>query len=778
MNTSFLTQLYNRYGTIFGAISVLSFSSVTLQISIMRIASALYVYHYAFVAISIALLGIGFGALVSNKLEIIDTSINEILMELTAISALSVLGLLFLILYAFQVAFYIFLLFIVLPFFFLGFAFGIIYKMHSQFSNHLYLWDLVGASLGSILAIVFLTQFKVINTMIGLTLLLSICSIRFALLSQSRRRLMIGLVMFLLVSTFFFLTLETKYGSFAEGEEKELQILLADQNSAAKIIDSRWGLYGRTDLVELKDDPYVKLIFTDGGAATRMYRFDGDLDNLTIRVSQLKNSSVYFPFCFENHKEILVIGAGGGMDVLIALMAGADQIDAIEVNADIVDMVREYATYNGGLYTQYDEVQLFIDEGRSFIRRYSRTYDIILLNLPVTRTSQGLSACALAENYLFTINAFSDYLDKLDTDGRIVIRNHVLQETYKVLFTALTAFNERSIDIVDAMQQVVIIEQTSNDRRTFPLFILKKTAFTEAEITAMYAKTIALGLVPIYFPGISSNYPFFDALSSGETSVNNAILQLSTTYDLSPSTDDKPFFYKLELGIPFTILTLLLFSAIISILLLMYFLKDLHQRIVRPRKRLIFFALYFSILGLAFMVTEVSLMQRLILFLGHPTWGMAIFLFSLLLSSGVGGLLSLKITKGCLQRALTIISVIGVLLIVFYSLLLPLIIEPLLSQELLLRSLMTLILVFPIGFLSGIPFPCGLFILKKEGEYFIPWMWCINGVFSFIGSTLAIAFALIQGFSYALLASGVAYLSLFLIGKIHTSRFHFGARAT
>jgi hypothetical protein len=548
------------------------------------------------------------------------------------------------------------------------------------------------------------------------------------------------------------------------GDEKEIHLALDNVDWGTSIIRSEWDAFGRTDLVEYDMDPHVKDIFTDGSAGTRMYHFDGDFDSQNTTVSNLKYSSAYFPYYFGENKRVLLIGSGGGVDVLNALMGGAEHIFAVEVNPETVEIVREYSEFNGGIYTQYDNVSVFVDEGRSFLQRSNLKFDLIMLNIPISKTSQGISGYALAENYLFTTDSFRDYLDHLTDQGRLVIVAHHRPEIYRLTAIALKVLSDEEENMEAIMSHIVITEMNPPHR---PVFILKKSEFDQQEITDMKLMTLMLDFIPIYFP--NTNPEYLDSMLAqitNDVSLDSIVshFRLHHNIDVEPMSDDKPFFYKFETGIQSTLSSLLLGTSLFCLLTFVFYRRSFRDQKGRHVSFLKFFPVYFSLLGVGFMLIEVSLMQKFILFLGHPTLAMSIILFSLLISSGVGGLCSKRVVRGQLGRALKVSLIIGAV-IILHVLLMPTVLNLLLGAELMVRGIVTLFMIFPLGFLLGIPFSSGMAILKKASEDQIPWMWCLNGVFSLLGSVFSVALAMIFGFNSVLILGAVTYFTIFLIGS-------------
>lgn len=169
--------------------------------------------------------------------------------------------------------------------------------------------------------------------------------------------------------------------------DKEIHHALHESSSPGRIVETRWSAFGRTDLVEYQDEPEEMDIFIDGTAGTPMYKFNGDFNDPGSRINSLKAFPGYFPFFFlkeEERDNALIIGPGGGRDILLARMGGVGKITAVEVNRDLVDIVRQYSWYNGGIY-DLDNVDVVVDEGRNFLKRQKGKYDIIMLSLPVTK---------------------------------------------------------------------------------------------------------------------------------------------------------------------------------------------------------------------------------------------------------------------------------------------------------------------------------------------------------------------------------------------------------
>lgn len=759
------------------SVSIVSLAIITFEITLTRIFSVIYSYHYSFFAISLTLLGLGIGGILAHMFAS-KASSGEAFSSLARISLLFSLSVSLLTVIAATapqpsvIASAVLLFF---PFLIGGIFLAAAYKLLASYSNTLYFFDLVGAAMGSLAVLVLLPHCGALNTVLLTGIISSIGSTLLAIASQRRRLTyvtMAGLVV-LALSAQYFHSNQILEVQIAGDQDKELYDMLKDPSLGAKIVGSRWSTFGRTDVVELEKNPDVKTIFIDASAATNMYRFDGDFGNIS-EVSQLKYFTAYYPYYFSNKDQVLTIGPGGGVDVLMALIAGVNHTAAVEVNPEVVNIVREYSDFNGGIYTKYDNVHVFIDEGRSFLKRTTAKYDLIMLNIPITKTSQGTGGYSLAENYLFTTESFRDYLDHLRDQGYLAIVAHNRVEVYKLVAIALEVLLEAGVDVKESMNQIVVAEMHHSH---FPLFMLRKTAFTLEEIKAMYAKSRELNLSPVYFPymKLETSDPALVGLANEEISLEDVISHLRDIngVNIEPPTDDKPFFYRVESGLPTTLLQLLAGSITSSLVLLVLYhsmrRRRLHSinRYPSPlrgfvRSFTLFMPYYFSIIGLGFMLIEISLIQKFTLFLGQPTVAISVLLFSMLLSSGVGGLCSRKL-KESMSSAFKASLAVGVL-VVLYILVLPSIFNEFLSYDSNVRFLISFIIVFPLGFFMGIPFPAGIGAVNGLVQEDVSWMWGLNGVYSLLGSILAIAAAMSFGFSLTLLFGGLSYLLIFVIG--------------
>jgi predicted membrane-bound spermidine synthase len=790
------------------AVFIISMSLLMFEIALTRIFSVMFSYHYSFLAISLALIGLGMGGVLlhtlSSKFNLKGFSvltISSILYSLTLV----VLTLLMTSLpYSDNMMIYYGLMFI--PFLIVGMIFALIFANHAGHSRIIYAIDLIGAGVGCLIVVLFLDRIGGINTVIGIGVIASFGALFFALPSKNRKVLGSAVAVILLVSVLFLQNISYSYfDDVPIGSDPNKDMYRLMSNYDMEVVETRWSAFGRTDLVidtnESNQDEMF--MFIDGSSGTTMYRFNGDIhdpNNTVVRQIPLSFGG-YFPYLFPEKDNVLIIGPGGGRDVLIAMMGGAGNITAVEINQDIVDIMKDYSWFNGGLYTDFDNVDVVVDEGRSFIKRSKEKYDIIMLSIPVTKTSGSVSGYSLSENYLFTTDSFKDYFDHLSDEGRLVIVPHDMNEVYKLTSISISMFQEMGISEKEAMKHLVVAGPGGHYGMAgvmFPAFIVKKDPYSVSEAKVRHDLAMRLGYQHVFVP---YNSPIM--VDAHFYHWENGIMEFETCMapiqvDMRASTDDSPFFYKFEKGIPPILSSVIGYAFLISLLVLIvpamyrvsiyknHFLRVKNKKekikkrkdFLSKRKRvgngrekpettnnlsISKLVLFFSILGFVFMIIEISLFQKFILFLGHPTLSLSVLLFSLLISSGLGSLFSNHFRKESLPKRVSTISLMITGIIIVYVIVLQWIFNALLGLDILLRTMISGLLLFPLGFLMGIPFPSGISLMKKSYKKDIPWMWGINGTFSVMGSAFAIMIAMTSGFTGGLIVGALGYFIVFMM---------------
>lgn len=563
-----------------------------------------------------------------------------------------------------------------------------------------------------------------------------------------------------------------------------------------RLVYSEWDAFARTDVLKSPDFPDQMVVFLDGGSAAALHRFP----RTSEEEATLQGTLGYLPFRTSANERVLAIGPGGGEDVVLALLAGSDQITAVEINPGAVRAVRYFGSYGGDIYDR-PEVNVVVDEGRSFLRRSDSQYDLICLSKAVTQAAEQ-TGLALAENYLYTVEAFTEYLDHLAPEGRLALILHDRHDLTRAFTTALAALVNQAKSPAEASRYVVLVNDHSPEPGAIahPLLLLKKSPFTQAELDQLFAESVTGGFEPLFVPGVRERWPF--NLFSRDNVSLPAFVQQVMDFDATPTTDDRPFFYALEPGMPSSLLAAFFAALILLVGAVRWSTRFGHST---DSKSPVTLALFFASLGGGFMTAEVAVIQRFSLFLGHPTLSLTVTLTTLLLAGGIGGWLSQRVRPPHLGTAVAGAALSVSLLLVGYIRFTPWITDRFLVAELPVRVAITTALVSPLGLLMGVPFPAVLRWIRLERDsMFLPdstgsvllsanadgslnalsssepganpvverppavseeglvaWMWGVNGLAGILGSMGAVAVAMLGGFSWSLLLGAVIYLGVF-----------------
>jgi hypothetical protein len=722
------------------------------EIALTRIFSIMMAYHFVFIAVSGALLGLGLGAGFYHfvRSRALRMGGYSLLCKLSIAFSLSILITTALILKIPYTRFFlIYYPITFVPFFLGGVIFALIFDGFTERSGGLYCASLIGSGVGALSIVFALDLLGGVKASLLIGVISAVAPIPPAISSGRKSLLISSLIAFLVLSSVFAVNLNEGLLSEVKSRspDKELFIVLNDPKLKARITRTYWSAYARTDLVEMEDMPDRKLIFNDGGAGMEMFRFDGENFD-TLR--HLRRDPASFPFLFGPKDKILIIGAGGGKDVLIALMNGAREITAVEVNPDIVNIVREESEFNGNIYHR-ENVRWVTAEGRNFIRRSNERYDLIMLTFVWTNSAREVVGYSLTENYVYTVEALVEYINHLTQNGRLIIVVHNEREVMKLFSTAVAAINRTGKNPSQAMRHIISFAKTKSHPHRFAL-VLRKSPFSKKESIEMHNAVHLYGFHPVYFPYAHED-PTFKRLIDG---------QASLPFNANPTTDNSPFFYNYdEKGVP-SLLSLMLYG-VAFLTLIIAFMAWLSIRSDQERGlSTLEFPLYFLLLGLGFMFVEMAIIQKFILFLGQPTLTFSTLLFSLLIGGGIGSLFSGYMRRN-LHRKISFVCLLIAVIIAAYIFVLPFVFNRFLGYTLTFRLIISAMLISPLGFVMGIPFPLGLRALKRSFEGGVPWAWGINGVASVLGSALAIAAAMSFGFTAVLALGTFSYLCVALI---------------
>jgi SAM-dependent methyltransferase len=533
-----------------------------------------------------------------------------------------------------------------------------------------------------------------------------------------------------------------------------------------------WGM----STVRNEPDPGHYLLLIDSSAGTPIQRFDNDLNGVQF----LRDDVTSFAYYLTDHPQALIIGPGGGRDVLTALVFGAPRVVGVELNPAIVQAVRnDFGAYAGHVYDR-PGVEIFVDDARRFIANANERYDLIQASVIDTWAATTAGAFALSENSLYTQEAFSSYFRHLTPGGLLSVSRWYLRdqpaETLRLILLGMEAWEKEGV--ADPAQNIMVVLNPENwlAPEGMATVIFKRAPLTFEEVAVAQREAERLGFIVAYAPGTlqDPSTPEYAVAQAVMAPDRHAFIE-AYPLDISPPSDDRPFFFSLaRLGHllnrdwntsmvyrksveALNVLTTLLGITIGAGALFVVGPLGLARRERgQPATRVAWLA-YFGMLGLAFMLIEIPVVQRMTLYLGHPTYALAVVLFSLLVFSGLGsrstdGIVPAGAT-GALRRRFPLL--IAAILLQGYA------VPPLLawsqSWPLLGRMAASVVLLAPLGFLMGMPFPLGWKWVSQQGAAATPWLWSINGALSVVGSVLAALVSIQFGFRITMLLGLIVY---------------------
>jgi len=734
---------------LFSGIFLTSLSGLVLEIAITRIFSAAIWYHFAFVAVSVALLGLGAsGLLVQFRQRQIKENWAA---DLTVFSALGVTAVTPIALFVMHILsshivyLPLFMGLFAVPFFFVGVVISAAFNAFATFAGRLYAADLIGASLGALLVILFLTEMGGEETTLTVGLISAVAAIIFSAASKNKKKIILSLAFVALAASLLFVNAGTQIFAIQTDPyaKKDLPIYLRD-HPGSKIVNTQWNSFSRIDVVEggSGSQDLVAKIFIDGGAGTNIMSWDGSLESRKNLLGWMQ----YLPFKMMENPKVLVIGSGGGRDVIAALEGGSSDVTSVEINPIIYHTVESYGDKAGNVY-HHQYVKSYIDEGRSFVARSTEKYDIIYIPFVDTWASVSSGGLSVSENFLYTMEGFQQYYDHLTDTGKIVVVRWLV-DSPRFVSSFAQVLEENGVPQNNVYEHLMVV--TANSYKKDPsvtMVILTKAPFTDSEIAFLSNSFSKKGFLPILLPGQKTTEPYQDLLDGKIRPEQFYSLFPTKVY---PVTDDDPFFLSFEKPLPVILQGLLYASFIIVSLFLLVPLTWIRKSSGHNGLRVSSILPYFAALGTGFILIELSLMQKLILLLGNPTTTLAILLFTLLVSSGAGSLVSSKIMKNGTRNLIFVIVGIAAIGTLYAAFLQPLIYS-VIAEPFDIKALMAVGILAAIGFLMGMPMPTGMRIVKMHNPKYVPWMWAINGAFSVLGSVLSVTIAILHGASYALM---------------------------
>jgi hypothetical protein len=776
---------------ILGGTALCSFAALLLELALTRLFSVVLFYHFAFLAISIALLGLGAGGvfahLKKNWLSRFET--RKLVARLCAINAMLVPFVLVVVLRTpvsldISKANFLRLTAIYMssavPFFLTGLEFSLIFARQATHVSRLYAADLVGGALACLAIVPLLNWLGGPNTVLFTGVCMAAAGMVWSTENRPRKSAFARAACLLLL-------IAVNYS----GRLFDIVYAKGGFRDAAWVEFARWNAISRVEVDRQGD---ARAVVIDADASTYLMNVDPKKNwKGTEWEEHLMSAPPALVNVLRPHGDYAIIGPGGGVDVVRALAAGSPSVTGIEINPIIANTIMRgrYADYVYHLYERPD-VHIHVTDGRSFVRNARQQFDVVQMTLVDTWASTAAGAFALSENSLYTVEAFREYFEHLKADGIIAITRWEFQqprEALRVVSVAMQALHE--LGAANTTGNFIVVSEGQLDEDGIPVVVLaKRTPFTLQEQGQVRQHLAAHpDLFLQYSPSdmdlvtVSGNEDRYPAGASAFTQ----LIQLNDPqrfaahypYDVSPVTDNAPFFFfnlklgqtlhpeeheqgqdwKINLGV--AVLGMVL---VISLLAILAFLvvplaaaTSGHQH--RPVR-----LLYFIAVGLGYILVEIAFIQRFVLFLGHPTYALTVVVFLLLLSSGVGSMVSRSWLARTSRIWLPLLLIAAALLL--YVVVLPALLNRLVGLPFAAKLLVSAGLLVPLGFAMGMPFPTGLRALagglvpseSKVSANLVEWAWAMNAGSSVLGSVVAIIIAVQFGLNITLASGAAAYL--------------------
>ena len=766
-------------------LALTSFAALLLELALTRLFSVVLFYHFAFLAISIALLGLGAGGvfayLLKSRVALVPTRelasqlcmwngaltfvVLEIVLHVPV--TLDVSGRNFLRLTTIYLA-------AAVPFFLTGLLFSVVFARETQRIPRLYGADLSGGALACLAVVPVLNWLGGPNAILVAGIALTAAAMVWADSRSSRRNA--GLVALCLIALIA-----------ANHSGRVIDVVYAKGRFRSRSWTefARWNALSR---VEVDQQGNAKTIVIDADASTSIMNADVKQWHDTDWEKNLMSAPPALANVLRPHGDFAIIGPGGGVDVLRAVANGSASVTGIEINPIIANTIMRgrYADYAKHLYERPD-VHIQVTDGRSFLRATPQHFDVVQMTLVDTWASTAAGAFALSENNLYTVEAFREYFDHLKPDGMIAITRWEFQqprEALRVVAVAMEALHR--LGVVNPARNFIVTSLGSLDEDGIPVVVLaKKTPFTSAEEDAVAAHCDRYSeLDPLYLPTDPGQNPFSEVIASNDPRA----FARSYAYNVSPVSDNAPFFFftlkgeqilgnaslrhgidwKVNLGVLVLFLVLVIsVAAVLAFLVLPLVLRG--GRVRRSPLPL----LYFIAVGLGYILVEIAFIQRFVLFLGHPTYALTVVIFLLMISSGGGSLFSRRWLPRSQVGWIPLLLVVAILAL--YVFFLPSRLAAWVGLDFAYRLLVSAILLIPLGFLMGMPFPTGLRALAAspapefpaddgQNENAVEWAWAMNAAASVLGSVLAMVIAIQFGLTVTLACGAFAYvLALFVM---------------
>jgi predicted membrane-bound spermidine synthase len=767
--------------TLPAALFLVTLATVMFQVLLTRVFSLTMWYHFAFMAISMAMLGLTVGALAVflRPSAWPEATLARAMGRCATLFAVSIAGvilahtLLFIpnpsvdfwpMAWTFVAA--------AVPFAFSGVFVCLALTRFPSRIGQLYAVDLAGAAIGCLCVIASLQWLDGVGAVLGCAALAGLAGV---FLLRGTERTIAALVCAVLAGATLWAGIHLALHDLAA-----FPIRYIKWSKQQEVEYERWNSFSR--IAVMKQDTWhgaawslspvfagarevaTRNLQIDAGAGTTLIGFDGDL----AKADFLRWDLVNFPHHLRSGARVCIVGSGGGRDILTAKVFGQKQVTAVEINGDILKVVNGHFGDFTGHLDRDPAVRLVHDEARSYLARSRDRFDIVQLTFIDTWAATAAGAYVLTENSLYTVEAWKIFLDRLEDDGLLVVARGLNFELERLVSLGRAALRASGAEQPER-HMVLVTNRTAGWPSSFGpmgLLLVRKTPFPEQELARAREVAKQMQFQIELQPGMART-PLLDALASGR-GMEDLLAKSAVNYDAP--TDDQPFFFNmLRVGNwmvirepgrtagQYSVMVLMdLLAGVFVLTLLCIVLPLAVARVALPRGGIAHLA-FFAAIGTGFMLIEISMLQRLIIFLGHPIYSLSVILFVLLLACGLGAWLSTRIAMD--RLAISGVKILALLTIVLVAT--GLATGPLVAAfqdaETPLRIAISGLILAAMGVFMGMAFPLGMRLAMRSQPRLAPWLWGVNGAMSVLASVLAVAIALAYGISASFWAGVASY---------------------
>jgi len=787
------------------AIFLVSGSAIAYEILLMRLLSIVQWHHFAWMIISLALLGYGASGVaialgrsffeprfeglfaLAALLFSISMSLCALLGQRVPFNALEIIWDPRQFLYLAE----LYLLFMV-PFLFAACCVGLALSVRRGMVERIYFSDLLGAGLGAALVIGLLFVLPPQRAVI----ILSLVALAASVVTSSRgfrpRSKVLALLQLAWLGVLSYALPQDRIGlhiSEFKGLSQALEVV------DSRVLAERSGPLGLLTVVESPRVPFRHApglsfatrflppdqlaVFTDAEGFSAITAFDGNPGGL----GYLGDVTAALPYALLDQPRVLVLGAGAGSDVLLALQNGADAVDAVELNPQVVALLRgEFADFSGALY-EHERVSVAIGEARGFVARSDQRYDLLQLALLDASSVTGTGVQALGESYLYTVEAITQFLAGLEPGGLLSVTRWLqVPPRGSLKLAAIVIEAMRRSGVAEPGRRLIVIRNWNT-----VTLLAKNGEFSGDDVASARRFARERSFDMAWYPSMPASeanhfnrldrpwlYEGISALLGEEADTFIGAYK----FNIVPATDNRPYFFNyfkwralpelmelrerggaglMEWGYLVLVATLVQAVAAGAALIL------LPLALVRrnwPRGVGSSMGSYFFLLGIAFLFVEIAFIQKFILFLSHPLFAVAVVLAGFLVFAGLGSAWSRRFAShfGNDTHAAVPAVVAGiVVMVVLYQWLLAPVFAQLMGLGDVARVCVSLALIAPLAFCMGMPFPLALARLSAVAPAYIPWAWGLNGFASVVSAALAPLLAIEFGFHVVLWLAVLLY---------------------